>query len=98
MLHKNVPLTRAASAIVFIGLVTLTVIVVFAMVTQQFVGLPIVLLLLVAWGGMFLLQVILPIIAVIQLLVWLNRQLFCLCAGCRDPCCRSLLVRRLHPP
>jgi hypothetical protein len=31
---------------------------------------------LIGWGGMFLLQVVFPIIAVIQILTWLNRKLF----------------------
>ena len=76
MFHKNVQLTRAATAIVCFGLVALTILVVSAMVTKQFVSLPIVMLILVGWGGMFLLRVVLPIIAVIQVLAWLNRKLF----------------------
>ena len=76
MFHNNVRLTRTAATITFCGLAVLSVIVAFAIVTKQIVGLPIVLLLLFGWGGMFLFQVILPIIAVIRVLAWLNRKLF----------------------
>ena len=76
MSQKNARFTRAATAIAGLGLAALTIIVVFAMVTKQLVGLPIVLLVLFGWGGMFLLQIVLPVIAVIQVLAWLNRKLF----------------------
>ncbi|MBI5033935.1 MAG: hypothetical protein HZB51_25730 [Chloroflexi bacterium] len=76
MFHKNVRLARAAWAIALGGLAALTIIGVFAVVTKQVVGLPIVLLVLFGWGGMFLLQVVLPIVAVIHVLAWLNRKLF----------------------
>ncbi len=76
MFQKNARFERATTAIVCVGLVALTIVAVFALATNQLVGLPIVLLLLVAWGGMFLLQVVLPIVAVIQFLVWLNHKLF----------------------
>ena len=76
MFPKNAKLARVVTATGFFGLATLTIIVVSAMVTKEFIGPPIVLLILFGWGGMLLLQVVLPIIAVIQLLVWLNRKLF----------------------
>jgi len=76
MFHRNAQLTRMITAIVLFSLTALTLIVVFAMVTKQFVGLPIVLLVLFGWGGMFLFEVVLPIIAVIHVLAWLNRKLF----------------------
>lgn len=76
MFQKNAQLKRAATAIVCVGLVALTIVAVSTLVTKQLVGLPIVLLVLFGWGGMFLLHVVLPIIAVIRVLAWLNRKLF----------------------
>ena len=76
MFHRNAQLTRMITAIVLFSLAALTLIVVFAMVTKQFVGLPIVLLALFGWGGMFLFEVVLPIIAVIHVVAWLNHKLF----------------------
>lgn len=76
MCHKSVRLTRTATAMICFSLAALTIIAVFAVVTKQVVGLSIVLLVLFGWGGMFLFQVVLPIIAVIHILAWLNRKLF----------------------
>ena len=76
MFQKNVQLARALTNLTFFSLIALTGISVFAMITKQVVGLPVVLLILVGWGGMFLIQVVFPIIAVIQILTWLNRKLF----------------------
>lgn len=76
MFRKDAQFKHVVKRTVFFSLITLTIIVMFAVVSQQYIGVPIVFLMLFGWIGMFLLQVILPIIAVYQVLTWLNRKLF----------------------
>jgi hypothetical protein len=76
MFRKDAQFKRVVKRTGFFSLITLTIIAVFAVVSQHYIGVPIVFLMLFGWFGMFLLQVILPIIAVFQVLTWLNRKLF----------------------
>ena len=75
MVQKNVQLTRVVTMVICLILAALMILVLPALITHQFASVPIVLLVLIGWGGMFLLQVVFPII-VIQILTWLNRKLF----------------------
>jgi hypothetical protein len=76
MFKRNTLRTHIAAAVGFVGLSALAIFITFALVTKQFIGIPIALLMLLSWGGMFVLQFVLPVVAILHIAMWVNRK-FC---------------------